>query len=571
MPPVALDVQGEFLGLSGPARTRFLFGRCKLPEDMTIEAMVRALVANVKNVKLEDNTPESEAGLEEVVKLLNGTTLTTDSDRTPQAWVESMVEMVGEKKKASAACVQRMQKTGQGQAQIALTGPPPPVDAEQRLARARALLGQGALNALNDAKELAATAVDLEATQNRIAKLENEIKIGASSKMLPAGPEPARPTATGNRPDDTAARDAVANAAKVANKLDGDVRQAEADITRLQKELKDAAGAVKCSKCGQSIVDLQSKVVNGLKTLIKAASKSVKTATQARLDFNPTETAASVALSEVYQAQASWDKATAEAHTSYQNAVADWTHKNTLYIGAQHALKVMANQVAELREKVAHNAAAAEAAGKVPVLTIALDKARSDYTAAKLAADTKRIEVATADTAYKQLLALRAEKAASARAAAELARARVECEVWKETAKLVAALQSKLLDAAVGPLVVRANELCGGILRSPLVWQDGEIGMATAGKLITHKMFSGTEQALTYCALSVALAADAPFRLAMVDEIGRLDDHNKVAFVALLLELIRTDKLDQAVLTDVRPLGADAPTVPGYVEIEVLS
>ena len=582
LPPVALDPSGEFLGLSGPARTRFLFRLCTMSEEFTVAKMVQSLVANVKNVKLESNTEESEAGLTAVVELLNGTVLTTDTERTPQAWVEQLVETVSEKKKAAVAAVQRMEKTGQGQAQIALQGAPPSPDAEQKLARARKALedalaeqsrleevGKAEKQTHKEAGDLAATAVNVEATQARIKALEEEMVTGASAGVLPAGDAPKRPVVVGQRPDDAVTRQAVTDAAKVAVKLDGAVTQAEVERERLRKEIEEAQGAKTCSKCGQSIAKLQEKVITLLGVQFAAAAKVYDIAQKARLDYSPTETAAVAKLSEVQQNQAAWDKAVSKANAHYDKAVGEWSHHNTLYIDAQAELKRLAGVVAEMKEKVTNNAAAAEASAKLPVLALVLEKARENYTAAKAVTDTRRTEVAAAEADYKRLLALRAEKAASARAASELARARVDATVWKETQKLVAALQVKLLDAAVGPLIATANELCGSILRAPLVWQDGEIGMrATGGSIVTKRTWSGTETALIHCALSIALAAGAPFRLAFIDELGRLDSQRRVAFVKLLLELIEAGKLDQAVMTDVRPLGATEP-LPGFTEVEV--
>ena len=65
-PPVAL-VASEFLSLSPAERVKFLFARAMLPPEYSAEAIRQTVCANVKNIKLDENTIESEKAIADLV------------------------------------------------------------------------------------------------------------------------------------------------------------------------------------------------------------------------------------------------------------------------------------------------------------------------------------------------------------------------------------------------------------------------------------------------------------------------------------------------------------------------
>lgn len=112
----------------------------------------------------------------------------------------------------------------------------------------------------------------------------------------------------------------------------------------------------------------------------------------------------------------------------------------------------------------------------------------------------------------------------------------------------------------MAPLISKANQLCGDLLVAPLAYKDGDIGFTDRGSFYSHRSFSGTEKALAYAAISVALAQDAPMRLVVIDELGRLTPDNKMRLIAKLCELTSSGQLDQALLVDVTPIDGFAST-----------
>jgi len=105
------------------------------------------------------------------------------------------------------------------------------------------------------------------------------------------------------------------------------------------------------------------------------------------------------------------------------------------------------------------------------------------------------------------------------------------------------------------PFLDTANRLCGGILPSALVYQDGEFGWTRAGKFVRceRPVCSGTEEALAWCALSLSLATKAPLKLVLLDEIGRLDPAHKSQLLERVCDLQAAGELDQVLLVDANP------------------
>lgn len=123
--------------------------------------------------------------------------------------------------------------------------------------------------------------------------------------------------------------------------------------------------------------------------------------------------------------------------------------------------------------------------------------------------------------------------------------------------EVVTERQRKLCGDAMNRLLATAAKFTDGILKSPLEYCDGEIGFRVNGAFVSHVTFSGTEQLVAYAGLSVALAQESPFKIVLLDEMGRLDHGNKNLFMERLLSLVQEGVLDQVLLVDV-----EAPSIP---------
>lgn len=121
-------------------------------------------------------------------------------------------------------------------------------------------------------------------------------------------------------------------------------------------------------------------------------------------------------------------------------------------------------------------------------------------------------------------------------------RAKGDQELAAAAGKELRQIQSELVEAAFGPLLERANRIFAGVMLTPLAYRDGEIGTWRSGVWVSHETFSGVEKALTYAAIQAALAAESPYRVMIVDELGRLrHDNAELAAVAVLNALERGD------------------------------
>jgi myosin heavy subunit len=97
------------------------------------------------------------------------------------------------------------------------------------------------------------------------------------------------------------------------------------------------------------------------------------------------------------------------------------------------------------------------------------------------------------------------------------------------------------------PLAV-ANKLAAGILKGPLVFEEGEIGMRVGDTFISSRLFSGTETALVCMGLTAGLAHRSKLRVLLLDEIGRLDRENACSLLANLRGMVVDGDIDQCIL-----------------------
>lgn len=122
--------------------------------------------------------------------------------------------------------------------------------------------------------------------------------------------------------------------------------------------------------------------------------------------------------------------------------------------------------------------------------------------------------------------------------------------------------RSKIVEEVFGTLLKVANRLCGDVLMTPIALHNGTIGRWDATeddrpKFIPHRVFSGTEKALAYIAIAIALSTDAPIRIPILDEFGRLDKDNQKLVIEVLQDMVTDEVIDQFIIvgTDI-----EAPT-----------
>lgn len=145
----------------------------------------------------------------------------------------------------------------------------------------------------------------------------------------------------------------------------------------------------------------------------------------------------------------------------------------------------------------------------------------------------------------------------------ELLEARCWVEVLNQSVKLLAAEVAKATEKAFGKVLSVADQFTTGILNSRLEFMDGQLGRrvsaadieagckAKEGSWISHETFSGTEELIAYAAFAVALANRAPFKLVVMDELGRMAEDRRVQVVERMAELIKSGTIHQFIGVDV--------------------
>mgnify|MGYP001484405831 CR=1 FL=1 len=101
----------------------------------------------------------------------------------------------------------------------------------------------------------------------------------------------------------------------------------------------------------------------------------------------------------------------------------------------------------------------------------------------------------------------------------------------------------------------RANVITDNALGIRLEMRDGVLGAqrGPSSVWVSHRTFSGTEKAVCYAAISLALGWNSPVRIVLLDELGRLDDRNKKAVVTVMQDLIQSGHIHQFIGADTDP------------------
>lgn len=128
-----------------------------------------------------------------------------------------------------------------------------------------------------------------------------------------------------------------------------------------------------------------------------------------------------------------------------------------------------------------------------------------------------------------------------------------EMEIWKEAAGVMKEIQSELMEKGFGSFMERVNLFTVGILKKPLEFREGTIGYQDEdGPFVGIDHFSGTEQMLAGIGLAVALAQESPVKIVTIDE-WKDDAETRMKVIRRLKELIEQQVIDQAIVIDTRP------------------
>lgn len=260
---------------------------------------------------------------------------------------------------------------------------------------------------------------------------------------------------------------------------------------------------------------------------------------------------------------ACWKKSKAKAAKATAAALKAATQERVTLSKA--ALKANTDYQRALKEHADKTKAAVERAEKE------VAEMRISYQAANDKVQQLMAATTAAQTARDALVAQRARNQQREQVKQQLHKGQIDLEVNRLAFAVASDLLAKTVAEVVGSLIEKANRLCGQLLKHPLEYdrEQMDVGMRNeAGWFWSHRSWSGIEKALGYAALSVALAQDAPVRLIVIDELGRLDAKRKGDLVAALIGMYRAGDIDQAILVDVAQTFP-ASVHPDFKQIEI--
>lgn len=144
-----------------------------------------------------------------------------------------------------------------------------------------------------------------------------------------------------------------------------------------------------------------------------------------------------------------------------------------------------------------------------------------------------------------------AAKLKAAEAAMQVAR---EEQVWRKVKAIVDDIQAEAVRESIGPILAKANLIAAAVLPTPLAYHENRIGRFEGRVFVPCETFSGSEQAVTFAAVCVALAATSgcPLKIAVVDELDRLTPENKRALLKAVRGAIDSGVIAQFCGADVR-------------------
>lgn len=579
--PRLLFSTSEFLDLTAKERTKFLFGI--LPPPPLDKVGPEAITARLKNIKLEPHTEHAEKAITDLCHTVDESwtrATATKQGCTVQEWLGVLVEEITEHVKTIKANLKAMKATSLGITAMRKEAPSmAPVELRRRKAQETLQLAvaaeQDALNKFTDAerkvqeaKVMAAKWVDPTEAQAQIAELESSVT--ELLKVQPSGLPPTLGVMTA-RPSEISVRNKLREASNATDQALLKHDRCKADVLQIQKQIADAKQQTCCPTCGHDISEKQAEIVASLTLRLTAANldlenleKQLKQAQEAE-DSVKAEVMAMVKAIERWEADKSaMDHANQEQLNKHNAAVRAFNDSRTIINGNQA-------RIAILQKAIESNATAEAAKAILPDLETASARAAEAYRNIGVHNASIKATMDSVEAEYRTALADAAAARNIQQAINEVERLEAEVGVGEETKEMLVELLNESIKLSIGPLVTLANNLCADILKAPLVFEDGEIRMATRTGGHSHRTFSGTERALAYAALSVGLATQSPVKLVIFDELGRLSKKNKLKLVCRLAKLIAEKTIDQAVLVDTEPLEELAQGIEGvgFSQVEV--
>ncbi len=534
IPAVLLDVR-EYLGLSGPDRLKYMFERAAVGDAVT----AADLFGQMNQIEVKEGAPaQLHAAIAEAIQIVGDLdTARHEEGVTVQTWLETVLDQFKAAAKDSGDAVKRMQGLVQGSVDLkAQAAAPKLANVDADLASAR--------------KKLDAARIDLDrALQDQSKETKRKARIEAlKSEVLNV--DPAKVTELKSVIE--AKRLSITGYKSRTIELHAPAADGRAKIAGLERDEKRITLEIEDEKAQHS-EQMKLKCCPFCKSDRKGWTQALEKAHVAAIDTK--EVALTQTRKALEKQQAALEKATVALGKSEALDAANGTVLDEIA-----ALEDQCSTWnATLQQHAAARAELAVLEGQVvPVLNAA------ELSDLRLAVTRLQGDVAALDLRQKQYVAGQQAEVQSAKARAELERQRVRSAVFKAGVELVRDTQQKCVDGAIGALLGTARKFTDGIMPGKLDYRDGDIGYWAGSTWVSHSTFSGTEEALSYAAFSVALAAESEVRLVLIDELGIADGATKNQIIGRMVELVAAGVIEQFIGCDVSKadyVGANGVTV----------
>jgi DNA repair exonuclease SbcCD ATPase subunit len=575
-PAILVDPK-EYFDLSADKRMKYVFSSVRLEgQKYTPEA----IVAELKNLRLEENTEHTETALTAIISAIDALVaefVAESGTATVQDLVSTMIESLTNGLKLAKQGVDRMAKTTAGLAELQLKKPE---DFENDIAAVNAEIGtarkvlekivaergalversQQVIKTSGRRNELTSAIASEAALQKELTNSEQALAQLKEQEAVPLSLIDI--TALDQRCDSvTQALDAARKDARdkvlQEHALRTELMALNTDITKAETERNTIMGQRLppdlCLDCTEKLTSKMTEQAKPLELRL-AELKTQHGPLTAKCD------AVSAEIDKLNANIATLDKSWKDAHgertrASQSNSIKQ-NDRNTL----TNSVRAHETTVSRARQRVATIDDNKRELASLPPDDSELAKLLDDVNS-RHAAQSQVIR--DLETKQRQAIGAKTDSVRQLEAHSERIKAEATRDMHKAAVERLTEIQREMVDASFSSLMGVTHEFCDGILGSQLEYdkESGEVGRRRDGRWVSIEQFSDSEQIIAYAAMTTALAAAAQFKLVLIDEITRVRGERKSRILERMTGLISAKIVSQFIGVDVCD---DLGQVPSY-------
>lgn len=549
IPPVALDA-AVYFDLSIDKRTQFVASMVKLPDTFSAEAVI----AELKNrLKLPDdrNTETTQTIVNDILRSVEDS---TDEIRhagvSTQDWLAQRIAEAKVRQDNARATKQRMEKSAQASVQIQLAQPGDD--------------SPGAISTIEGA--IARVGLEIKQTSEALGRVRSEKDADVGEKARRAE-QRLRITTEFNATTDQS--ETVLATKKQIQSIETEASAYTSGTPNINEAIsKKRVERAKFVATNQSLENEKSRlesIISGVDTRLCAACQAIlKGDSETKLaDTVKAIAANTTTIGEIdsvvaeLEGQATKSRAEDIRIADLQKKLPALRQTLRTAENAQQKRTALHEQIQELSKQPDRITQAAPATDYDKTIT-ELEGRMNERTTHQLGLQ-ERLKKASA--AAQQHARKAQEDAERTKAVDDYDLQVIGVDVLKE-------FQAKMVTAAFDILLVHANRIADTILKSPLVYRDGDLGRYDEqNRWIAHRCFSDAEKAALFCAMSFALGLQAGCKFVRVDNLNWLDDTNRRRFIERVVQMVCDGEITQFIGADTS--GAVYNSVEGVNVIQL--